>query len=50
MANPPYSCQSLKEALEKVLQSEKTLDEIAVKFCDTELKNSSLTYKELKAL
>lgn len=40
---------SLWDALEKNLRSEKTLDHIAVKFTDSNIENSSLTYRQLKA-
>ena len=40
---------SLHDALEKNLRSEKTLNHIAVKFTDSNIENSSLTYRQLKA-
>ena len=40
---------SLQDALEKTLRSEKTLNHIAVKFTDSNIENSSLTYRQLKA-
>ena len=40
---------SLQDALEKTLRSEKTLNHIAVKFTDSNIKKSSLTYRQLKA-
>ena len=40
---------NLQDALEKTLHSEKTLNHIAVKFTDSNIENSSLTYRQLKA-
>ena len=40
---------NLQDALEKTLRSEKTLNHIAVKFTDSNIENSSLTYRQLKA-
>ena len=40
---------NLQDALEKTLRSEKTLNHIAVKFTDSNIDNSSLTYRQLKA-
>ena len=40
---------SLQDALEKNLRSEKTLNHIAVKFTDSNIEKSSLTYRQLKA-
>ena len=40
---------SLQDALEKNIRSEKTLNHIAVKFTDSNIEKSSLTYKQLKA-
>ena len=40
---------NLQDALEKPLRGEKTLNHIAVKFTDSNIENSSLTYRQLKA-
>ena len=40
---------NLQDALEKTLRCEKTLNHIAVKFTDSNIENSSLTYRQLKA-
>jgi len=47
--NGVHDYSSLQDALEKNLRSEKTLNHIAVKFTDSNIEKSSLTYRQLKA-